>query len=146
LLIQLTPSGSLELETVAIDDRFLFADDRDGNVTNGVRSHAQALEDESYTGRYLLLQRLSGNRHNESDRRAQTQSAGGCRCGWRGQRPYSDLLLVPLPTVYPGIDQIGQQAAKVVLLHMGAKQILRPKKVLIAAKLESCFVRFRSNA
>jgi hypothetical protein len=31
--MQLTPSGSFESETVAIDDRSLFADSRDGDVT-----------------------------------------------------------------------------------------------------------------
>jgi LacI family transcriptional regulator len=62
-----------------------------------------------------------------------------------GNVRYSDLLVVPLPTMDPDIDQIGQQACQLVLEQMGAKQILRPNKVLIAPKLESCFVRFRSN-
>ena len=52
-----------------------------------------------------------------------------------GNVHYSDVLAVPLTTVDQGTREIGTRAAELLLEQIGAKQALRPKRILIPPKL-----------
>ncbi|HEX2712357.1 MAG TPA: LacI family DNA-binding transcriptional regulator [Candidatus Acidoferrales bacterium] len=52
-----------------------------------------------------------------------------------GNVHYSDVLAVPLTTVDQGTSTTGRRAVELLVEQMGAKRVLRPKRVLIAPKL-----------